>query len=150
LIGKYIAVTSLDSGPTALTDEEVRVGWQSRNEIAYSARIQSAHDCRTERSPGGCAGFNEWHVFNSPSDLGQLSHGNVFEASMTTGQVYTFVNYLGFALHNPEMSALVNLFWKQIDCIQPESYVADGDVLLTFVSRDEGIFTAVCNALSHE
>ena len=151
LIGKYVAVTSLDSGPMALTEEEASAGWQSRNEIAYSPRIRSAHDCRTERWPGGeCAGFNEWYVFDSPFDIGQLWHGNVFEAPMTPGQVCTFVNFLGFALHNPEMSALVNLFWEQLDWIQPESYIADGDVLLTFVSRDEGMFAAVRNALSHE
>jgi hypothetical protein len=148
LIGKYIAVTSLDSGPMALTDEEERVGWQSRNEIAYSPQLQSVRDCRTERSPGGCAGFNEWYVFDSPFDLGQLWHGNVFEAPMTPGQVCTFVNFFGFALHDPAMSALVNLFWRQLDWIQPESYVADGDLILTFVSRDEDMFAVVCNALS--
>jgi hypothetical protein len=72
----------------ALTDEEERVGWQSRNEIAYSPQIQSVHDCRTERLPGGeCAGFNEWYVFDFPFDLRQLWHGNVFEVPMTPGQV---------------------------------------------------------------
>jgi hypothetical protein len=148
--GQYIAVTSLDSGPMALTDEEERVGWQGRNEIAYSPQIQSVNDCRTERLPGGeCEGFNEWYVFNSPFDLGELWHGNVFEAPITPGEVCTFVNFgPGFALHNPEMANLVGLFWKQLDWIQPESYIADGDVFLTFVSRDEDIFAAVCNALS--
>jgi hypothetical protein len=73
----------------------------------------------------------------------------VFEAPLTPGQVCAFVNFsFGFALHNPEMSDLVSLFWKQIDWIQPESYIADGDVLLTFVSRDEDIFASVRNALS--
>lgn len=148
LVGKYIAVTSLDSGPMDLTDDEKRAGWESRNEIAYSPQIRSAEDCRTERSPGGCVGFNEWYVFNSRFDLGQLWHGNVFEAPMTPGHVCTFVNFFGFALHNPEMSDLVSLFWKQLDWIQPESYIADGDVLLTFVSRNEDLFVAVRNALS--
>ena len=150
MMRKYIAVTSLDSGPMALTDEEERVGWQSRNEIAYSPQVQSVHDCRTERLPGGeCAGFNERYVSDSPFDLGQLWHGNVFEAPLTPGQICTFVNFsFGFALHNPEMSDLVSLFWKQIDWIHPESYIADGDVLLTFVSRDEDIFASVRNALS--
>jgi hypothetical protein len=32
-----------------------------------------------ERLPDGCAGFNEWYVFNSPFDLGELWHGNVFD-----------------------------------------------------------------------
>ena len=148
LLGKYIAVTSLDSGPMALTSEEERAGWQSRNEIAYSPKIQSVRDCRTERLPGGeCGGFNEWYVFDSRFDLGQLWHGNVFEAPMTPGHVSTFVNFSSFVLHNPEMSDLVSLFWKQLDWIQPESYIADG-VLLTFVSRDEQLFATVHNALS--
>jgi hypothetical protein len=34
--GKYVAVTSLDSGPMILRDEEKGSGWHSRNEIAYS------------------------------------------------------------------------------------------------------------------
>jgi hypothetical protein len=59
-----------------------------------------------------------------------------------------FVNFFGFALHNPKMSNLVSLFWKQIDWIQAESHIADGDVLLTFVSRDEDIFATVRNAVS--
>jgi hypothetical protein len=53
-----------------------------------------------------------------------------------------------FALHDPEMTTLVSLFWKQLDWIQPESYIADADIFLTFVSRNEDIFVAVRNALS--
>jgi hypothetical protein len=147
-MGKYVAVTSLDSGAMALTDEEKRAGWQSRNEIAYSPQIKAAQDCRTERWPGEGGGFNEWYVFDSPSDLGELWHGNVFEAPIAPGQVSTFVNFgRSFALHDPEVARLVGLFWKQLDWIQPESYIADADVLLTFVSRNEGIFFAVRNAL---
>ena len=149
VVGKYVAVTSLDSGPMALTDAEKRDGWRSRNEIAYSSEIQYAENVRTERSPGGCAGFNEWYVSNSPFDLGEIWHGNVFEAPITPGQVCRFVNFgPGFALHNPEYLRLVSLFWKQLDWIQPESYIADTDMLLTFVSRNEDIFVAVRNALS--
>jgi hypothetical protein len=149
VVGKYVAVTSLDSGAMALTDAEKRDGWRSRNEIAYSPKIQSAGDCRTERLPDGCAGFNEWYVFNSPFDLGELWHGNVFEAPITPGQVCRFVNFgPSFALHDPEMATLVSLFWKQLDWIQPESYIADADIFLTFVSRNEDIFVAVQNALS--
>ena len=48
VVGKYVAVTSLDSGPMALTDAEKRDGWRSRNEIAYSPQIQSAENVRTE------------------------------------------------------------------------------------------------------
>jgi len=133
----------------ALTDAEKRDGWRSRNEIAYSPKIQSTANCRTERLPDGCAGFNEWYVFNSPFDLGELWHGNVFEAPITPGQVCRFVNFgPSFALEDPEMATLVSLFWEQLDWIQPESYIADADIFLTFVSRNEDIFVAVQNALS--
>jgi hypothetical protein len=53
-----------------------------------------------------------------------------------------------FAVHNPEMANLVSLFWKQLDWIQPESYIADAEMLFTFVSRNEEIFFAVRNSLS--
>ena len=144
VLGKYIAVTSLDNGPLTPTDEEKRAGWRNQNEIAYSPQIESA-----ERLPyGECAGFDEWYVFESPFDLGQLWHGNVFEAPMTPGQVSTFVNFLDFALHNPEVEELLSLFWKQLDWIRPESYIADRNAFLTFVTRNRGLFTAVHHALS--
>jgi hypothetical protein len=74
--------------------------------------------------------------------------GNVFEAPMTPGQICTFVYFAaGFDLHKPEMASLASLFWRQLDWIQPESYISDGDLLLTFVSRNEDIFVAVRNAL---
>ncbi|MFZ0818463.1 MAG: hypothetical protein WAM91_00220 [Candidatus Acidiferrales bacterium] len=141
---KYVAVTSHDSGPLILTDDEKHAGWQNRNDIAYSPPIQSV-----DRLPcGKCAGFDEWYVFESPSELGQLSHGNVFEAPITPGQVFTFVNFLGFGMHNSDVKELVSLFWKQIDWIQPESYIADGDPFLTFVSSNKNLFTAVREALT--
>ena len=46
LAGKYVAVAALDSGPMVLTDEEKGLGWQSRNEIAYSPRIGISEDGR--------------------------------------------------------------------------------------------------------
>jgi len=143
LLGKYIAVTSLDSGPLTLTDEERTAGWQTRNEIAYSPKIQSAK----QLPYGECAGFDEWYVFESPFDLGRLRHGNIFEAPLTQGQVSTFVNFLDFALHNPEVGELVQLFWKQLDWIQPQSYIADGNAFLTFVTRDKELFATVFKAL---
>jgi hypothetical protein len=144
LLGKYIAVTSQDSGPLTPAEEERRAGWQTRNEIAYSPSIQSA-----EGLPHGeCGGFDEWYVFESPIDLGGLWHGNVFQKPPTSVQVSTFVNYLGFGLHKPEVEDLASLFWKQLDWIQPESYIADGNACLTFVTRNKDLFAAVRQALA--
>jgi hypothetical protein len=143
LVGKYIAVTSLDSGPLILTDEEKFAGWKSRNEIAYSPQVQSAEAIRH----GVCAGFDEWYVSESPFDLGQLRHDNVFECPTTPGQFFTFVNFLGFALHDSKVQSLIDLFWKQLDWIQPESYIADGASFLAFARRNKDLFASVHQAL---
>ena len=41
VLGKYVAVTSFDSGSLSLSDEEKAAGWESRNGIAYSPLIRS-------------------------------------------------------------------------------------------------------------
>lgn len=144
LLGKYIAITSHDSGSLIPTEEEKRAGWQSPNEIAYSPQIQWG-----ERLPHReCGGFDEWYVFKHPSDLGHIWHGEVFEAPLTSGQVSTFANFLGFALHNPEVEDLTRRFWKQLAWVQPESYIADGDLFLTFVTCDAELFGSVQLAIS--
>jgi hypothetical protein len=147
IIGKYIAVTSQDSGALVLNDEEKNAGWQSRKTIAYSPQVQSVEKLHY----GECGGFDEWYVSESRLDLGQLGHDNVFEFAMVPGQVWTFVNYFHFTLHDPEnRDPLVTLFWKQLDWIQPESYIADGACTLTFVSRNQQLFTEVYKALDDE
>jgi hypothetical protein len=123
IVGKYIAVTSQDSGPLILTEEEKSAGWQSRKNVAYSPQAQTVDKLHY----GECGEFDEWYVSEAPLDLGQLRHDNVFEFVMVPGQVWTFVNYLDFSLHDPECrDILATLFWMQLDWIQPESYVADG------------------------
>jgi hypothetical protein len=93
-------------------------------------------------------GFDEWYIFDSPKELGQVWQGNVFEAPSTSDYISVFVNFGDFAPHNPEVEALVNLFWKQLDQIQPESFVADGNQFLTFASRDQQLFAEACQALA--
>jgi hypothetical protein len=147
LLGKYVAVTSLDSGPMVLTDAENHAGWSSRNEIVYSPQIQSTAECRTERTPGDCSGSTNGTSL-IPVDLGLLCHGNIFESALTPGRVWTFVNYdAGFALHDPKMANITSLFWQQLHSIRPESFIADSDAFLTFVSLNDDIFVAVCNAM---
>lgn len=133
----------------SLTDEEKALGWQSRNGIAYSPQISLSKDGRlVEVTLGQCSGYDEWYVFDSPVDLGLLCDGNVFESDLTAGTVWAFVNYdAGFALHNPEMAGVTDPFWKQLDRIQPESFIADSAAFLTFVSRNEAVFVAARNAL---
>jgi hypothetical protein len=136
LLGKYLAVTSFDSGALTLTDELKRDGWQSRGGIAYSSEIRFV-----DRLPRG--GFDEWYVFETPpSDLGQIIAGNIFDASLEQGRVGVFVNYGGFDL-SASSSPLLDLFWRQLKSVGPDSYLADSGSHMTFVTRYKELFATV-------
>jgi hypothetical protein len=139
VLGRYVAVTSIDSGQLVLTDKEIAAGWQSRAKIAYSARIKNAGELPR-------AGWDEWYIFSAPTELG-TSHlaENIFEVPRQQGHLSVLVNY-GFALHPPERAKLADLFWLQMARIHPESYVADND-FLTFVTMNEALFSKVRDAV---
>jgi hypothetical protein len=138
-LGKYIAITSFDSGPLVLTNEEIAAGWESRGNIAYSPKIRDIVSLPR-------AEYDEWYIFGGPVDLGTSHIGeNVFEAPQEQGHVSIFVNY-GFSLHPPERTSLATLFWPQMARIRPESYVSDNDYL-TFVSANKILFASVHHAV---
>jgi hypothetical protein len=140
VLGKYVTITSIDSGQLTPTDKEKAAGWQSRAKIAYSPKIQNPK----ELSHGG---WDEWYIFDTPTDLG-TSHlaENIFEVPQEQGHISVFVNY-GFALHPTERrDGLVTLFWQQLERIRPESYVADNDYL-SFVSMNRSLFARVRDAV---
>lgn len=139
-LGKYVAITSIDSGEFVPGEKYRAAGWRSQGKIAYSSKIVSAEDVPRD-------GWDEWYIFGSPTALGasRLAE-NVFETPHKAGHVDVFVNY-GFAPHLPGMKGLAALFWQQIDRIRPESYVADNDYL-TFAAVDTDLFASVRNALT--
>jgi hypothetical protein len=142
VLGKYIAVTAIDSGYLALSDKEKATGWESRNGIAYSPKIATV-----ETLPHEC--WDEWYVFEDPIDLGQLASQeiNIFEASLSEGKVRVFVNF-NLGLHRPNHESLAKLFWKQFDWIHPQTYIAESDYYLTIVSADKNLFAAARQVLS--
>lgn len=91
VLGKYVAITSIDSGEFVPNDKETATGWQSHGRIAYSPKIQNVKDVARE-------GWDEWYIFDNPTDLG-ISHlkDNIFEVPQEQGHLSVFVNY-GFAL----------------------------------------------------
>ena len=95
VLGKYVAITSIDSGVLVPTEEEMTAGWESRLKIAYSPKIQNVLGLPR-------AGWDEWYIFNTPTDLG-TSHlaENIFEVPQDHGHVSVLVNYY-FALDPPE------------------------------------------------
>jgi hypothetical protein len=141
VVGKHVAVTSLDSGPLRLSDEEQAFGWAGRNDIAYSPIIQTVSEMPR-------AGFDEWYVFDKPADLGRLAPQSldIFEAPLVRGNVHSFVNFGDFNLHQPERILLIDSFWKQLGWICPHTYIAEG-ILLTIATTDKGLFDAVLSSL---
>lgn len=140
VLGKYVAITSIDSGPLVPAEKETATGWQGRGRIAYTPPVRNVEEIPS-------AGWDEWYIFDKPFNLG-TSHlaENIFEGPQQNGHVSVFVNY-GFALHPPERAkGLATLFWPQIERIRPESYVADNDYL-TFVSANKTLFASVLNAV---
>ncbi len=138
VLGKYIAITSIDSGALALSDGQKAAGWETRERIAYSPQIESVEDVPR-------AGWDEWYIFDKPGDLG-TSHlaENIFEVPQGSGNLSVFVNYC-FTLHRPDVH--VDLFWPQLLRIQPETYVADSEWLV-FVTLNKALFARVRDALS--
>jgi hypothetical protein len=140
VLGKYVAITSIDSGPLVLSESETAAGWRNRGKIAYSPKVENPRDLPR-------AGWDEWYIFDDHApDLG-TSHieENIFEVPQQPLQVSVFVNYR-LALHQPEMKDLATLFWEQIARIRPESYLADNDYL-NFASQNKAIFAAVVAAV---
>jgi hypothetical protein len=148
VMGRYVAVTAIDSGALVLKEADKIAGWERREDIAYSSRVHSVEELPHKTHADCCdQGYDEWYITESPTDLGQVAHGNIFVEPITPGQLYVFVNFIGFAMHEPVMESLVDLFWKQLEWIQPESYLSDGRDCLIFVSRDDELFTRVCRTL---
>jgi hypothetical protein len=141
VVGKFVAVTSFDSGPLALSDVENASGWEARENIAYSPAVVDVatlpHDL-----------YDEWYVSTSPMNLGNLAPPgkNIFESSVGEGELFTFVNFGGFALHRADDTSLADLFWKQLDAIRCELYIADGD-FLTIVCADKKLFSEILQGL---
>jgi hypothetical protein len=153
VVGRHLAVTSIDSGSPWLTDKQESAGWQRRSGIVYSGRVSTTDELFYQRDGPDYPGYDEWYVFDTgPSDLGELMFDkNPFEPAHAPrpGQLVAFVNFLGFTIHtlDPTEQFLVSMFWKQLEWVQPESYMSDGQDCLTFVSRNAVLFDTVYGRL---
>jgi hypothetical protein len=143
-IGRHLAVTSRDSGVPLLTDKQAAAGWQYRSRIAYSPRLTTTAELYCQRDGPDAPGYDEWFLFDAEADLGETIQGNPFEPqnSPRPGRLMVFVNQISFAIDNPD-PFLADIFWRQLEWISPESYIADGCRCLTFVSRNPALFDTV-------
>ena len=141
LLGRYLVVTSIDSGPLQPNAEETSAGWCVDDRLAYSPRLESLSLLPYE-------GYDEWYLFTSPAKLSSCD---------------VFINFGGFTLRSPEESlaeldptwdcagakALADeqglqqsRFWTQLESFGAESYIADGDNFV-FATANADLFARV-------
>ena len=139
VLGKYVAITSIDSGELVPNEAELAAGWQSRGQIAYSPKIQTIESVPRD-------GWDEWYIFDNPKDLG-TSHlvENILEAPRGPRHISVFVNYC-YTFHHPEDHVFAPLFWVQMEWIRPESYVA-ANKYLNFATNNKALFDKVHQAV---
>ncbi|MGH9662716.1 MAG: hypothetical protein ACRD96_29470, partial [Bryobacteraceae bacterium] len=116
VVGKYLAVTSIDGGMLRLTDQEKNDGWWTADDarvfqglpgggrqdsddrkVAYSPCVASTHGLPNETHDECCAGFDEWYVFGQP---------------VPAGEIEVFVNWLGFRLYDPAYKWCTDRFFE--------------------------------------
>jgi len=151
VLGKYIAVTSIDGGALKLTEDEKAQGWWTSDQarfyhaicwsgheyredwkIAYSPRITSIHGLPNETHDECCAGFDEWYVFEQPCPPSEME---------------VFVNWGGFRLYDAHYQEWIDRLFAQLERLSAESYIADGTVL-TFATRNASLFQNVIQSFA--
>ncbi len=152
VLGRHLVVTSIDSGDPWLTDRQEAAGWQLRAGIAYSPRLTTTGELLYQFDGLDVPGFDEWYLFETKAaDMGQRIKGNPFEPASgpRPGHLMEFVSQCSFSISvgDPD-DFLANLFWRQLERTEPESYVADGHDCLTFVTRNSALFDSVYRRLS--
>lgn len=147
LLGRYLIVTSIDSGSPWLTTTQRAAGWSLHAGGAYSSRISSVEELFFQRDGDGAPGYDEWYVLDSAPAHIEVLDSNPFEKDNgpQMGRLLVFVNSPFFVLHDPGpvLPAFNERFWRQLEEIQPFAYISDGKDNLTFVCKDKELFESV-------
>ncbi len=152
LIGRSLAVTSIDSGLPWLTEQQRLANWDCRSGIVYSPRLTGTAELFFQRDGPDDPGYDEWYLFDGvPPDLGEIVDLDPYtpEFVARSGQLIVFASSAQLLLYSaePNCELFVRTFWDQLELTQPESYIADGRECLTFVSRNEVVFELVLKRL---
>jgi hypothetical protein len=148
-LGRYLAVTSIDSSDPWLTEKQKVGDWQIRSGIVYSPHLTTTEELFYQRDGLGYPGYDEWYLFDeAPHELGERFTANPFVDLPRPKRLVILVGYPDLALHDPGANnPIVEIFWKQLEWVKPESFVADGQDCLTFVTRNEVLFGTVYERL---
>jgi hypothetical protein len=141
LLGRCLAVVTFDARPFTPTKEERKAGWTGHEGVGYSPPLTNLANLPWEQD-------DEWYLFSQPTTIGPLER---------------FVDWGGFSLRDPQhlldeadptwdligiqetadlTRQVQERFWRQIEQIAPESYIAN-TYRSIFVSADPQAFATV-------
>jgi hypothetical protein len=107
IVDKYLAITAVDSRSFAPSEQDLADGWSANSGIAYSPRMESMAILPSNCCCRECCGYDEWYVFErQPPSLGSVCHANVFTSEIGSGNVFQFINFIGFE-SNPILTATI-------------------------------------------
>jgi hypothetical protein len=138
---RYVVVTSFDSGPFQPDNDELRAGWSVHGTLAYSPKITSINALPIDQ-------FDEWYIFPEPTILvnAEVFINNVVFSLRDPDEHFPAGEYAiyGMPRHEFVVSRRTEQerFWNQIQMFAPESYVAEGDLLL-FVTCNMELYTHI-------
>ena len=154
ILSKHIVITAVDSGAFNPSDQDRAAGWSSAGGIAYSPRLDAVTMLPLDCCCRDCGPFDEWYIYGTAApQLGSICRANVFNTAIAPPDVFQFINFGGFRFSDQQMKPVTDLFWKQIEWMQPESYLGDGDSCLLFVSSNGELFRrteAILSRSHHE
>jgi hypothetical protein len=120
-VGKFVVITSSDSGPFVPSDDLKKRGWILKSGLAFSPQIARPDELPRDQ-------YDEWYVFPSRTEIRPPE---------------VFINYGGFQLRyyaaDIELHGLLQRFWLQMERLRPESYLAEGGSLM-FATRDADLY----------
>jgi hypothetical protein len=152
VLNRYLVVTKIDSGTPWLTDKQRERGWRLQRGMAYSPPIATVEDLFYQRDGLDAPGFDEWYMFDEPRDLGGILEGNPFlpENAPKPGRLLAFVGWLGFApgSADPVSQRVQEMFWRQMEWVQPDLYISDGTESLNVVCKDRDLLNSIHQRLS--
>jgi hypothetical protein len=120
-VGKYVVITSFDSGPFVPSDDLKSKGWILKSGLAFSPQIARPDDLPRDQ-------YDEWYIYPTRREIDPPE---------------VFINYGGFQLRyyaaDIELHGLLQRFWLQMERLRPESYLAEGESLM-FATRDADLY----------
>lgn len=100
VIGRYVAVTSVDGGVMRPAGMQLASGWEVRGGIGYSPKIEHAGDVPHQLDGFDAPGYDEFYVFEAPCGLRTNAGEHLFRTICScsgTGGRPRFLRVIHFA-----------------------------------------------------